>query len=103
MRIAITRPQADGERTATALRARGHQVLVAPLLRVEPVAAALAGCWAAVIITSAHAPGATAGHPAPAPLSKLPAYAVRRRRAEAARPAGFNGHQPGGDVLIWCG
>ena len=39
MRLVVTRPQADSERTAAALRARGHEVLVAPLMRVEPVAA----------------------------------------------------------------
>ena len=99
MMIAVTRPQADGDRTATALRARGHQVLVAPLMRVEPVAADLAGSWAAVIITSANAPGAIAGHTARAALSKLPAYAVGRRSAEAARQAGFSEvATAGGDV-----
>jgi uroporphyrinogen-III synthase len=89
MRIAVTRPQADGERTAVALRARGHQVLLAPLMTVEPVTADLAGGWGAVIVTSANAPGAIASHPAFATLSKLPAYAVGRRSAEAARQAGF--------------
>lgn len=99
MRIAITRPQADGERTAAALRARGHQVLVAPLMKVEPAAADLAGGWGAVIITSANAPGAIASHPARAALSKLPAFAVGRRSAEAARQAGFNDvTTAGGDV-----
>jgi uroporphyrinogen-III synthase len=34
MRLVVTRPQTDSERTAAALRARGHAVLVAPLLRV---------------------------------------------------------------------
>jgi len=33
MRLVVTRPQADSERTAAALRACGHEVLVAPLLR----------------------------------------------------------------------
>ena len=99
MRIAVTRPQADGERTATELRARGHQVLVAPLMRVEPVAADLAGGWAGVIVTSANAPGAIAAHPARAALSKLPAFAVGRRSAEAARQAGFSEvATAGGDV-----
>jgi uroporphyrinogen-III synthase len=99
MRIAVTRPQADGERTAAALRARGHRVLVAPLMKVEPVAADLAGGWAAVIVTSANAPGAIASHPARAALSKLPAYAVSRRSAEAARQAGFSEvATAGGDV-----
>ena len=99
MRIAITRPQADGELTASGLRARGHQVLVAPLLKVEPVAADLAGGWAAVVITSANAPGAIAAHSARAALSKLPAFAVGRRSADAARAAGFTDvSSAGGDV-----
>ena len=58
MRLIVTRPLPEGERTATALRRRGHQVLLAPLMRVETVAADLAGQWAAVIVTSANAPGA---------------------------------------------
>ena len=89
MRIAVTRPQADGERTAAALRARGHQVLVAPLMRVEPVAADLGRGWAAIVVTSANAPGAIASHPARASLIMLPVFAVGRRSAEAARQAGF--------------
>ena len=71
MRLTVTRPQADSERTATALRARGHQVLVAPLMRVGPVAADLRGSWAAVIMTSANAPAAIAAHPARDALIKL--------------------------------
>lgn len=99
MRLVITRPQADGERTAAALRARGHDVLVAPLLRVEPVAANLFGSWGAVIITSANAPGAIAGHPASKALFDLPLFAVGRRSADAARLAGFsNVMTAGGDV-----
>jgi uroporphyrinogen-III synthase len=89
MRLAVTRPHADSARTATALRARGHQVLVAPLMRVEPVAADLGGGWGAVIITSANAPGAISAHPACAALLKLPVFAVGRRSADAARAAGF--------------
>ena len=99
MMIAVTRPQADGDRTATALRARGHQVLVAPLMKVEPVAANLSGGWGAVIITSANAPGAIAGYTAHTALSKLPAFAVGRRSADAARQAGFSEvSTAGGDV-----
>ena len=86
MRVAITRPQADGERSARALRARGHDVLVAPLMRVEPLNAALAGDWSAVVVTSANAPSALN---APGELRKLPVYAVGARSAEAARRAGF--------------
>ena len=88
MRLVVTRPQADSERTAAALRARGHEVLVAPLMRVEPVKADLSGTWGAVIITSANVPGAIAGYPACNALFKLPLFAVGRRSADAARAAG---------------
>ncbi|MFI4972434.1 MAG: uroporphyrinogen-III synthase, partial [Hyphomicrobiales bacterium] len=99
MRLVVTRPQTDSERTAAALRACGHAVLVAPLLRVEPVATDLSGAWGAVIITSANAPGAVAGNPAREPLVKLPLFAVGQRSADAARQAGFaDVTSAGGDV-----
>ena len=99
MRLALTRPQADSERTAAALRARGHRVLIAPLMRVEPVAADCSGGWGAVIITSANAPIAIADSPAREALLKLPLFAVGRRSAEAARQAGFsNIVSAGGDL-----
>jgi uroporphyrinogen-III synthase len=99
MRVAVTRPQADSERTASVLRARGHEVLVAPLLQVEPVKAAIRGSWAAVIITSANAAAAIAAHPARDALLKLPVFAVGRRSADAAREAGFTDvTSAGGDV-----
>jgi uroporphyrinogen-III synthase len=89
MRVAVTRPEADSERTAAALRARGHAVLVAPLMQVETVKTALAANWGAVIITSANAAGALADHPARDGLIKLPLYAVGKRSADAARAVGF--------------
>jgi uroporphyrinogen-III synthase len=99
MRIAVTRPQADGERSAKILRARGHDVLLAPLMRVEPIAANLAGNWSAVVVTSANAPGAIAGNPACATLVNLKIFAVGMRSAEAARSAGFTQVETaGGDV-----
>jgi len=99
MRLVVTRPQADGERTAAALRARGHDVLLAPLMRVEPVAADLSGTWGAVIVTSANAPAAIVGNPACDALIKCPLYAVGRRSAEAALAAGFTEVETaGGDV-----
>jgi uroporphyrinogen-III synthase len=99
MRVVVTRPQADSERTAAALRARGHEVLVAPLLQVESVATDFAGGWGGIIITSANAPGAIIGHAARDKLTKLPLYAVGQRSADAARQAGFaNVTSAGGDV-----
>jgi uroporphyrinogen-III synthase len=99
MRIAVTRPQPDSERTAAALRARGHDVLIAPLLQVELVTTDFSGGWGGVIITSANAPGAIVSHPAREKLTKLPLYAVGKRSADAARAAGFtNVTSAGGDV-----
>jgi uroporphyrinogen-III synthase len=89
MRVVITRPETDGERTAATLRARSHEVLLAPLMRVEPIAADLSGAWSAIIITSANAPAALAANPAHQALMTRPLFAVGRRSADAARAAGF--------------
>lgn len=99
MRVVVTRPQDDSERTAAALRARGHDVLVAPLMRIEPAATEFSAGWGGLIITSAHAVIAVANHPARETLLKLPLFAVGQRSAEAARAAGFsNVSSAGGDV-----
>lgn len=99
MRIAVTRPKADAERTASALRERGHEVLVAPLMRVELIATDLSGAWDAVVITSANAPEAIANNPARNTLLKLKLFAVGERSANAARSAGFSDvESAGGDV-----
>jgi uroporphyrinogen-III synthase len=91
MRLLVTRPEPDGARTAAALRARGHDVMLAPLLSIEPeVEADLGpGPWDGVLITSANAVRAIAAHPRKSELLGLPLYAVGRRSAEAARAAGF--------------
>lgn len=88
MRVVVTRPQADGARTAAALEAHGHEVLLAPLMQAERIAADLAGVWGGLIVTSANAPGAI-DEAAKAALLGLPIYAVGQRSAEAARVAGF--------------
>ncbi|HSN32890.1 MAG TPA: uroporphyrinogen-III synthase [Ideonella sp.] len=99
MRVAITRPHADGERSAAAVRAHGHEVLLTPLMRVEPITADLSGAWSAIVITSANAPAALAGNAARATLRALPLVAVGERSAAAARAAGFcNVTSAGGDV-----
>ncbi len=99
MRVVVTRAQADGERTAIALRKRGHEVLVAPLMRIESIAADLAGNWGAVIVTSANAPVAIGENSARNTLIKLPLFAVGQRTAEAAKQAGFaNVTSAGGDL-----
>jgi len=99
MYIAVTRPHDDSERTAAVLRARGHEVLVVPLMQVVPVAVDLRASWAGVIITSANAPGVIVTHPARDILIKLPVFAVGRSSADAARQVGFSDViTAGGDV-----
>ena len=91
MRLLLTRPEPDAQRTAAALRALGHDVIVTPLLRIEPAADAKIGSgpWAAVLITSANAAPAIAAHAGVTPLRALPVFAVGRRSAEAMGAAGF--------------
>ena len=104
MRLLVTRPEPDGERTAAALRARGHEVTVAPLLRVEavPDADPGKGPWSAILITSANGARAIAAHPRRAEWTALPLLAVGQGSAEAARSAGFpdvtSANGDGGDL-----
>jgi uroporphyrinogen-III synthase len=91
MAVLVTRPHPDDEATASALRARGFEVLRAPMLRFEPVpfhddAEARYG---AVIVTSANALRAIAPQLADSRLLKLPLFAVGEHTAAAAREAGF--------------
>jgi uroporphyrinogen-III synthase len=89
MRLFVTRPEPDATRTAGMLRARGHEVLVAPLLSTQTIEADLAGPYGAVLMTSANAARALAAHPRVGTLMRLPAFTVGARSAEAARAAGF--------------
>jgi uroporphyrinogen-III synthase len=90
VRLLVTRPQPDGERTAASLRARGHVVLLAPLLHLHPLEFELPDApFSAVAMTSANAARAIAAHPARARLVLLPAFTTGRGSAEAARALGF--------------
>jgi uroporphyrinogen-III synthase len=99
VRLLVTRPEADGERTAALLRARGHDVVLAPLLRIELIDFELPDkAWSAVVMTSANAARAVADHPRRDMLSALDAFVVGRHTAEAARAAGFRTvHSADGD------
>jgi uroporphyrinogen-III synthase len=89
MRVLVTRPEPDGERTAAKLRALGHDVMLAPLLRVEALDADLGGTWDAVALTSMNAVRAVAGHPGLERVLACPVYAVGGRTADAAFAQGF--------------
>ncbi len=91
MSILVTRPHPDNEATAENLRARGHLVLLAPVLKFEPVAfhdESEAG-YSAVIVTSANAIRAVAPLLPDLGLLQLPLFAVGEHTAAAARDAGF--------------
>jgi uroporphyrinogen-III synthase len=92
MRLLVTRPESESEETAARLRAQGHDVLVAPLLRIEwvPDAEIGTGPWSGIVITSRNAVRAIEQHPRFAELCSLPVFAVGRRTALAARSAGFS-------------
>jgi uroporphyrinogen-III synthase len=91
MAILVTRPLPDGEATARALRAKGFAVVLAPMLRFEPVAFHDDSDtrYGGVIATSANALRAIETRLAGSPLLKLPLFAVGEHTAEAARAAGF--------------
>jgi uroporphyrinogen-III synthase len=89
MRLVLTRPKQDSERSAVPLRARGHDVLIAPLMRIETIAADLDRHCGAIVVTSANAIAAVAAHEARNGLIRLPVYAVGERTANAARAVGF--------------
>jgi uroporphyrinogen-III synthase len=101
MRILLTRPEADAARTATALRACGHDVVIAPLLDFEilPNPDLGAGSYAAILLTSANAVRAIAGHRGREELLETAAFTVGDRTAQAMRDTGFtNVTSAGGNV-----
>ncbi len=91
MAVLVTRPHPDDEITAAALRARGFEVLRAPMLRFEPAAFHddMDARYGAVIVTSANALRAIGPHLKGHRLLELPLFAVGEHTAAAARRAGF--------------
>ena len=91
MAVLVTRPLPDGETTAADLRARGFDVVVAPMLRFEPFGFVddADAAYGGVIATSANAVRAIESQLANSPLLKLPLFAVGERTAAIARAAGF--------------
>ena len=92
MAVLVTRLHPDDEGTANALRARGFEVLRAPMLRFAPVPFQddADARYGAVIVTSANALRAIEPQLAGSRLLKLPLFAVGQHTASAARDAGFD-------------
>jgi len=101
MAVLVTRPQPDDQTTAAGLRARGFEVLLAPMLRFEALAfhEDADTHYGAVIVTSANALRGIESRLKGSPMLKLPLFAVGEHTATAARNAGF-GHviSAGGDA-----
>lgn len=93
MKILVTRPRADAEEIAKLLEARGHDVLLAPLLEIvfspgEPIAA---NDTQALLFTSANGVRALVERNAHdlSALRHLPVYTVGDATGRAAQEAGF--------------
>jgi uroporphyrinogen-III synthase len=91
MAILVTRPHPDNEATAARLRAKGFEVLLAPMLRLEPAPFHDDGKvpYGAIIVTSANALRAIEPQLKASPLLKLPLLAVGEHTADVARHFGF--------------
>ena len=92
MRVLITRPKHDAERTAERVRHHGHEAIIAPVmtLMATPPAHLLEDDMAeALVITSANALDAIAGHDDEARLKTIPLFAVGERTASIARRHGY--------------
>ena len=102
MAILVTRPHPDAENTAATLRARGFEVLLAPMLRFEAVAFHddSEARYGAVIVTSANALRAIETDLKASRLLKLPLFAVGEHSATLARHLGFEQViSAGGDAM----
>jgi uroporphyrinogen-III synthase len=97
MAVLVTRPHPDDETTAAALRARGFEVLRAPMLRFEPAVfhEDADAHYGAAIVTSANALRGIEPQLKGSPLLKLPLFAVGEHTATAARRIGFEQVIPG--------
>ena len=83
LRVLITRPVAAAQALADLIEARGHDVVVEPLLTIEPLPVALElGGIQAIALTSANAA------PALGAVRHQPVFAVGAASAAAARAAG---------------
>jgi uroporphyrinogen-III synthase len=91
VRLLVIRPQPHATRTALALRARGHEPIVAPLIAIEVLADADlgAGPWTALLLTSVNALLGLAGRTDGDDVRTVPVFTVGERTAQETREFGF--------------
>jgi uroporphyrinogen-III synthase len=96
VRLLVTRPEPDAGRTAVALRARGHEVLVQPLLAVSfaPPPADVP-TPAAIAVTSQNGVRALGLWPQAAGWRDIPVFAAGPATARALADLGFGQVQTG--------
>jgi uroporphyrinogen-III synthase len=88
LRVAITRAQPEAEKTATRVRERGAEAVLAPLLTIEPRPFDINITGAqALLFTSSNG---VHGFAAQTSERDVPAFAVGESTAAAARSAGFH-------------
>jgi uroporphyrinogen-III synthase len=92
VRILVTRPQPGAADTASVLRARGHEPIIAPLSEIELLSEVEAnrGPWTAILLTSANGlRGITSTFGWDKKWHHVPIFAVGDVTAKAARAMGF--------------
>jgi uroporphyrinogen-III synthase len=93
MRVLVTRPEPGASRTASRLRALGHEPVILPLFEAQITASAddlpPPDFVSGLIASSARAFSVFGGKTAPAKYLGLPVYTVGPATAQAARNAGF--------------
>ena len=84
MRVLVTRPAGQADRTAARLRAAGHEPVLAPVLVIAATGAAWPTPLDALVLTTAQAALAMP-ETAVRDWRDVPAFAVGQRTAEALR------------------
>ena len=101
MRLLVTRGQPNASETAFALRAHGHEPIVAPLFELEILSEVEAddGPWDAILLTSVNALWGAIALASSDRWRGVPVFAVGARTAQAAREQSFtNVTSAAGDV-----
>jgi uroporphyrinogen-III synthase len=101
MRLIVTRPEPDDDRTGRALIRLGHEAILSPMLDVaaDPKAPIPSRDFQAVVVTSSNAVRALAGRSDDAVPRTLPLYAVGDQTALEAKRAGFAQARSAGGAL----
>ncbi|KZL20667.1 uroporphyrinogen-III synthase [Pseudovibrio axinellae] len=92
MKILVTRPQPEADKTARRLVAMGHEVVIEPMLHFQPLSlcGGVAGDAKAIAVTSAKAIEALVFNDLVSSLQQLPVFCVGDATAKAAEFAGFH-------------